>query len=123
MDRKWVTRAYEPGDEDRLMALWKMAFSDGESGRAELDYWNWQFRAPPAGAGRFRLAVVDDQIVGEIGFDNDDAGEPWDAIKQRNVMPDLKSIGGTSAGDIGGGDWDSENKEKGPVEPPKPPIP
>ena len=65
MDRKWVTRGYKPGDEDGLIALWKAAFPEGESGRAELDYWNWQFRDPPAGAGRFRLAVVGDQIVGQ----------------------------------------------------------
>jgi hypothetical protein len=66
---------------------------------------------------------VDDTIVGEIGFENDETGEPWDAVKQRNVQPDLKSIGGTGAGDIGGGDWDSENKEKGNPEAPKPPAP
>ena len=65
MDRKWVTRAYKPGDEAGLMALWKAAFPDGESGRAELDYWNWQFRDPPAGTARFRLAVVDEKIVGQ----------------------------------------------------------
>jgi hypothetical protein len=70
---------------------------------------------------------VDDQIVGEIGRDNDETGEPWDAIKQRNVNPDLDSIGGTGAGDIGGGDWDSDNKEQGspeaPAQPQAPPSP
>lgn len=65
---------------------------------------------------------VDDTFAGEIGYDNDEAGEPWDAVKQRNVNPDLDSIGGTGSTDIGGGDWDDENKEKGnpeaPAEPP-----
>ncbi|MGD9405394.1 MAG: GNAT family N-acetyltransferase [Anaerolineae bacterium] len=65
MERKWITRAYQPGDETGLMALWKAAFPDGESGRAEVDYWNWQYRDPPAGAAQFRLAVVGDQIVGQ----------------------------------------------------------
>ncbi len=66
---------------------------------------------------------VDDLIVGEIGVGADEVGEPWDAIKQRNMMPDLASIGGTGATDIGGGDWDGENKEKGAPEAPAPPPP
>jgi len=66
---------------------------------------------------------VDDTIAGEIGTGNDEVGEPWDAIKQRNIKPDLNSIGGTGAMDIGGGEWDGENKEKGTPEPPKAPPP
>lgn len=64
---------------------------------------------------------VDDQIVGEIGTGEDEVGEPWDAIKQRNIPPDLDSIAGTGASDVGGGDWDSDNKEKGKSEAPKSP--
>jgi hypothetical protein len=54
---------------------------------------------------------------------HDEVGEPWDAVKQRNQQPDLKSIGGTGAVDVGGGDWDNENKEKGTPEPPEAPKP
>lgn len=64
---------------------------------------------------------VDDTVVGEIGQGVDEVGEPWDAVKQRNVQPDLASIGGSGAIDVGGGDWDSEGKEKGTPEPPAPP--
>ena len=64
---------------------------------------------------------VDDTIVGEIGFGGDEVGEPWDAVKQRNIPPDLASIAGSGAMDVGGGDWDSDNKEKGKSEPPKSP--
>lgn len=64
---------------------------------------------------------VDDTIAGEIGRGKDEVGEPWDAVKQRNVEPDLASIGGTGSGDIGGGDWDSDNKESGTPEEPAPP--
>jgi hypothetical protein len=64
---------------------------------------------------------VDDTIVGEIGRDQDEVGDPWEAIKQRNVKPDLSSIGGSGAMDVGGGDWDNGNKEKGKPEPPEPP--
>lgn len=66
---------------------------------------------------------VDDQIAGEIGTGADEVGEPWDAVKQRNMMPDLASIGGTGATDIGGGDWDSEGGESGTPEAPATPEP
>jgi hypothetical protein len=80
-----------------------------------------------AGRGYFKYKRpqgdnVDDTIVGEIGKGQDEVGDPWDAIKQRNMPPDPKSIqcsGG--AGDLGGGDWDKENKEQGAPEAPKPP--
>lgn len=64
---------------------------------------------------------VDDKVVGEIGRNKDEVGEPWEAVKQRNMMPDLKSIGGTGSSDIGGGDWDSQNQEPGAPEPPASP--
>jgi hypothetical protein len=63
---------------------------------------------------------VDDVIKGEIGHDQDEVGEPWEAIKQRNIKPNLSSIGGTGAMDIGGGDWDKPNNEKG--QKPEPPA-
>ena len=64
---------------------------------------------------------VDDTIAGEIGYGGDEVGEPWDAVKQRNIPPDLASIAGSGAMDVGGGDWDNENKEKGKSEGPKSP--
>lgn len=64
---------------------------------------------------------VDDRVDGEMGRGEDETGEPVDGVKQRNMPPDLDSIGGTGATDIGGGDWDSENKEGGASEAPAPP--
>jgi hypothetical protein len=64
---------------------------------------------------------VDDVIEGEIGRGEDEVGTEWRAIKQRNVEPDLDSIGGAGSSEVGGGDWDSPNKEKGDPEPPKEP--
>ena len=64
---------------------------------------------------------VDDVIEGEIGRGNDEVGTPWEAIKQRNVKPDLDAIGGAGSGEVGGGDWDSDNSEPGEVEPPTEP--
>jgi hypothetical protein len=64
---------------------------------------------------------VDDRIDGELGRGEDEVGQPWDAVKQRNVKPDLDSIGGSGAADVGGGDWDTEGKEEGEPEPPAEP--
>jgi hypothetical protein len=64
---------------------------------------------------------VDDKIEGEIGLVQDEVGDPWEAVHQRRVEPDLSSIGGTGAMDLGGGDWDKDNKEDGKPEPPKGP--
>lgn len=64
---------------------------------------------------------VDDKIIGEIGRGQDEVGEPWEAIKQRNVNPDLASIGGSGVDDVGGGDWDQENQESGQPEAPAEP--
>lgn len=64
---------------------------------------------------------VDDRLDGEMGRGQDEVGEKVDLVKQRNVMPDLASIGGTGAGDISGGDWDQEGKESGTPEAPAPP--
>lgn len=49
---------------------------------------------------------VDDRLEGEWGQNDDETGNPWDCIKQRNMKADLKSIGGTA--EVGGatGDWE-----------------
>lgn len=65
---------------------------------------------------------VDDVLQGEIGWGEDEVGDEWRAVKQRNVKPDIDSIGGSGANDVGGGDWDGDNKEpelepEAPVEP------
>jgi len=65
----------------------------------------------------------DDKIVGEIGVGEDEVGDPWDAIKQRNVPANPSEICGTGNSDIQGGDWDKDNKEPGKPESPKPPPP
>ena len=62
---------------------------------------------------------VDDDIVGEIGTGEDEVGDPWEGKKQRNVPADPDSIIGAGARDVGGGDWDSDSKEKGKPEAPK----
>lgn len=74
--------------------------------------------AKRSGKGYFKYkrpdgANVDDIIVGEVGRDQDEVGDPWEAIKQRNLPPNPDSIAGSGAMDVGGGDWDNDNKEKG----------
>lgn len=66
---------------------------------------------------------VNDMIKGEVGRGNDEVGVDWEAIKQRDVKVRLDSIGGSGARDVGGGDWDSENKERTDPEEPTEPKP
>jgi hypothetical protein len=64
---------------------------------------------------------VDDRLEGQVGYEKDEVGEKISAVKQRNVPPDLDSIGSsTGASDIGGGDWDKSD-EGGTPEAPSPP--
>jgi hypothetical protein len=62
-----------------------------------------------------------DTIVGERGEGEDEVGAPWDAIKQYNIPPNPDSIVGSGASDVGGGDWDTDSKEKGKPEGPASP--
>lgn len=65
--------------------------------------------ATTQGRGYFRYVRpegdnVDDKLLGEWGFgDAEIGGGEWDAIKQRNMKPDLNSIGGEA--DPGVGEW------------------
>jgi hypothetical protein len=91
--------------------------------------WNRGLVGPNAkksGKGYFKYkrpegANVDDVINGEIGQGEDEVGDPWEAVKQRNIPPHPEDIGGSGARDVGGGDWDSDSKEKGKPESPHSP--
>lgn len=64
--------------------------------------------ATSKGKGYFRYTRpegdnVDDRLAGVWGFDDADVGGgEWDAIKQRNMKPDVKSIKGESESTVGG---------------------
>jgi len=64
--------------------------------------------ATSKGKGYFRYTRpegdnVDDRLVGVWGFDDaETGGGEWDAIKQRNMKPDLQSIKGESEATVGG---------------------
>jgi hypothetical protein len=64
---------------------------------------------------------IDDTFSGEIGYLKDEVGLPWDGVKQRMMKPDLASIGGNGAAEVGGGEWDGDNDEKGKPEEPASP--
>jgi hypothetical protein len=64
---------------------------------------------------------VDDALKGEMGRGQDELGTEWVAMKQRNVKPDINSIGGAGSTDVGGGDWDKGNREGGEPEAPASP--
>lgn len=64
-----------------------------------------------------------DMVVGERGLKLDEVGDPWEAVKQKDAKPDLSAQCGAGAGELGGGDWDKENKEEGKPEGPAAPPP
>ncbi len=102
---------------------------NGDVMRFTWSEWNRGLVGPNAkksGKGYFKYqrpegTNVDDKIVGEIGFGEDEVGDAWEAIKQRNIPPHPESIGGTGSLDVGGGDWDNDNKQKGKPEAPASP--
>ncbi len=70
--------------------------------------------AKSSGRGYFRYVVpegehVNDELEGEWGTGQSDAGNPWSAVKQRNMIPDPDSIApdASEAGASTGG-WDRE---------------
>lgn len=84
MERKWISRPYQPGDEKEIGALWLLTFPENdEVGRAEVEYWNWQYKNSPAGFGRIRVAVADEGIVGHY------------AVVPVRMQFEGKSLGGT----------------------------
>jgi GNAT superfamily N-acetyltransferase len=66
MDRQWVARRYQPGDEVRILELRKLVFGDRDEQRNTEAYWQWEFRDNPAGYGRIWLAVAADKVVGQF---------------------------------------------------------
>lgn len=49
---------------------------------------------------------VDDRLAGEWGLNEDEVGNPWNCIKQRNMNADLNSIGGSDEGVGSTGGWE-----------------
>lgn len=74
----------------------------------------WTEHGPPGGtsSGRGYFVyqrppgqAVDDVLRGQLGRGQDEVGVAWEAIKQRNVRPDVDSIGGRPPAELPGGDW------------------
>ena len=70
--------------------------------------------AQTTGKGYFRYVVppgefVDDELHGEWGLGQSNAGHEWKCVKQRNMQPDLASVTPDEVQTgIEGGDWDRE---------------
>jgi hypothetical protein len=51
------------------------------------------------------------EVHGEWGLDDNEAGNPWEAVKQKNQMPDLKQVQPDEVeGRVSGGGWDEDSK-------------
>lgn len=127
-------------DGDNVSGKWRTAEGDkwGElNGKTEGDILRFKWTehkigmfgpsATSEGHGYFRYIVPkmdnsDHELKGEWGLGDSDAGNPWDAIKQRNLDPDPDSVmPDESQSAITGGDWDGSKSDKasgGKDEPP-----
>ena len=70
--------------------------------------------ATSKGKGYFKYSKPDngdpDEIHGEWGLNESETGNPWTAVKQRNVKPNPESVMPDEVeGHISGGDWDNES--------------
>jgi hypothetical protein len=127
-------------DGDSVTGAWRTAAGDafGEmSGKTDgnLLKYEWKERrigavgadAVKQGKGFFVYSIPKEdeshEIHGEWGLGQSDAGNTWDAIKQKNMPPDLKSVQPDEyEGRVSGGGWDTgegEGKEGGGEETPK----
>jgi hypothetical protein len=118
-------------DGTAVSGKWRTAAGDkwGEmNGRVEGDLLRYTWKehrigmfgpnATSEGNGYFRYVVpkdenADHEIHGEWGLGDSDAGNPWDAIKQRNMDPDPDSVMPDEAESQSGaaGDWDGKKSE------------
>jgi hypothetical protein len=129
-------------DGDSVTGAWRTAAGDayGEmSGKTDgnLLKYEWKERkigavgadALKSGKGFFVYAIPKEgeshEIHGEWGLGQSEAGNTWDAVKQKNMPPDLKAVQPDEyEGRVSGGGWDnegegSEGKEGGGEETPK----
>jgi hypothetical protein len=127
-------------DGDSVNGAWRTAAGDayGElHGKTDgnLLRYDWKERrigavgadAVKQGKGYFVYSIpkADEshEVHGEWGLGQSDAGNTWDAVKQKNMPPDLKSVQPDEyEGRVSGGGWDSgegEGKEGGDEEKPK----
>jgi GNAT superfamily N-acetyltransferase len=66
MERKWVVRQYEEGDEEKILDLWKAVHPEKSYDREKwMKWWRWLYKDNPLGAGRIWLAEHDGKIVGQ----------------------------------------------------------
>jgi hypothetical protein len=74
--------------------------------------------AESSGKGYFKYTIPKEGeahvIVGEWGLGDSDAGNPWQAVKQTNMQPNLQSVKPDEIeGKVNAGGWDSDDKGGG----------
>jgi GNAT superfamily N-acetyltransferase len=64
----WAVRAYQPGDEEGILALARTVFTEQPADRFSTAYWAWEFVDNPDGAARLWLADDGGTIVGHYAI-------------------------------------------------------
>lgn len=146
---KWRGVYYSPlygflhiiSDGSSVSGTWRTAAGDkwGEmNGKVEGDLMRFTWKehrigmfgpnATTEGNGYFRYIVpeaenADHELQGEWGLGDSDSGNPWKAIKQRNVEPDLESVLPDEAStSVKGGDWDGSKSDAASGDKTEPPA-
>jgi hypothetical protein len=118
-------------DGDSMHGRWRTAAGDkwGEMhGKVDGDLFRYEWtehkiglvgpNASTSGKGFFRYVVpagenVDHTIQGQWGLGSEEVGNPWEAIKQRNQMPDFNSVMPDETQKATGGGWDERKRPPG----------
>ncbi|HEY4105058.1 MAG TPA: hypothetical protein VGM44_14265 [Polyangiaceae bacterium] len=74
--------------------------------------------ADSKGKGYFKYSIPKEgeahHIAGEWGLGDSNAGNPWEAVKQTNMQPNLQSVKPDEIeGKVNAGGWDSDDKSGG----------
>lgn len=66
MERKWLARPYQEGDEEGILELRQAVYPEKEYDWDKwLRWWRWMYKGNPAGAGLIWLAEHNGKIVGQ----------------------------------------------------------
>jgi hypothetical protein len=120
-------------DGDSINGAWRTAAGDayGEmSGKTDGNVLRYEWKERKIGAvgadalktgkGYFVYSIPKEgeshEIHGEWGLGQSDAGNTWEAVKQKNMPPDLKAVQPDEyEGRVSGGGWDTGEGEGGDV--------
>lgn len=86
MKSEWITRAYRPGDEVKILELFSAAYGGRKMSE---QYWQWMFARGPFGPGVITLLFEGEKLIGHYAItpmDLEVAGAPVRALLSMSTM-------------------------------------